>query len=335
MTSISLIGTNTAQATRLNSLNFQLQDLQRQLATQRENETLSGFGSQAFRIQDLRAEADRLNVFQENISRVTTRVDLILNATNEVSRLAQEVEESILIQTREGDVDVRTINDIAQANLRFFNDLLNTQDGARFLLAGTDTENAPFESLTNLQLRFQNEISDFLDGTQTVNDLITDINNLTPTDLGLSASLSSASGVSTQIDDNVVIDYTAQADEEGFLNILRGVALAQALTQPDPAVDVATQAEFQQVLDESVRLIREGVDQLGDINSRLGAEFSLIENIRTNNENDLRVAEIAISELEDVDTTDVVVQLQALQTQLSASFQATRIVSELSLVNFI
>jgi flagellin-like hook-associated protein FlgL len=42
-----------------------------------------------------------------------------------------------------------------------------------------------------------------------------------------------------------------------------------------------------------------------------------------------------IGQKEDADTTEVVAQIQSLQTQLQASYQVTSIISQLSLVNFI
>jgi flagellin-like hook-associated protein FlgL len=42
-----------------------------------------------------------------------------------------------------------------------------------------------------------------------------------------------------------------------------------------------------------------------------------------------------VDKIENADTTQAITELQQVQTQLQASYQVTRITSELSLVNFI
>jgi flagellar hook-associated protein 3 FlgL len=331
----SLIGRTASQNLRLRNLNLQLQDLQRQLSSQKKHASFTGFDTEAFRIQDLRATSDRISVYQNNIDRVKTRVELTLDSVTQIRDIAAEVEDSILIQTREGEVDIERINTIADANLRFLQDLLNTQDGTRNILAGTDSQTPPFESFTNLINNFDNEISDWLDGTQTVNDLFTNVENFTDTDLGLSASLSSAGSVSTRIDEQVTVDFSVLANEEGFKNIIKGLALAQAVQFPDEAVDIGTESEFHQILNQSVDYIRTGVDQLQDINARVSSELNLILGVEENNARDFNLAEGLIAEKEQIDTAEAIVNIQNLETQLTASYEVTRLTSELSLVNFL
>ena len=331
----SLLGKTASQNYRLRSLNLQMQDLQRQLSSQKKHASLTGFDTKAFRIQDLRATSDRLGTYQNNIDRVKTRVELTLDSVTQIRDIAAEVEDSILIQTREGEIDIERVNTIADVNLRFLQDLLNTQDGTRNILAGTDSQTPPFESFTNLANNFDNEVANWLDGTQTMSDLMNNVENFTDTELGMSASLSSAGSVSTKIDDQVSVDFSVLANEEGFRNIIKGLALTRAAQFPDEAVDVGTESEFHQILNRATEYIRTGMDQLEDINARVSSELNLILGVEENNKRDFNLAENLIAEEEQIDTAEVIVNIQNLETQLTASYEVTRLTSQMSLVNFL
>ncbi len=334
-TSVSLLGFTLPQSQRLQSLNTELQNLQRQLASGKKEETFSGFGTDAFRIQDLRAQAELLEQYEENTNRVQTRIEVILNTTQEINQIADQVDDSILLQTREGEVDLVSIGAVADTNLRYLQDLLNVQDGTRFLLAGTDAQNPPFQDAANLEFNFQQEINAWLAGTQTTQQTLDNIAAFTDQDLGLSAGVSAAQGVNTRIDDSVTVDYTVKANEDGFKNLIRGFALADNIRFPDPAVDIATEADFYELLDGVRGFITEGTEQVNALSVDLATENNLINNVRENNERDLSLTRSLIDEFENTDATEVIVQLQTLETQLNASYQVTTLLSDLSLVNFL
>ena len=333
--SVSLLGSSITQSGRLKSLNVELQDLQRQLASQKKHETYSGFRTDAFRIQDMHEQTSRLQVYGQNIKRVETRMNMMLDSVEQMRTLGNQIQDSILTQTREGDVNVEDINIVGDMNLSFLYDLMNVKDGDRYLLAGTDSENQPLEDINGLVESMNVEISNWLDGTQTYDQMITNIDNLSNEALGLSTTLSSAGAVTVKVDDNVNIDYSLKADEQGFKDMLKGFALAKALKQPDEAVDIGTKDEFQKLLTYTSNLVGSGVDKAKNSSYRLSSQYNLLKNIKEQNTSDTGMLQGLISDKEDADPTEVVIALQGMQSQLTASYEVTRIMSEMSLVNFL
>ncbi len=331
----SLVGKTTSQITRLKSMNFQFQELQRQLATQKKHDTFSGFGAQAIRVQDLRGESMKLNRYQENIKRVDTRMNMVLNSVEKMRTLGKQVQDVIVIQTTEGEVEIDNINNVAQANLRFFEDLLNTKDGDRFIFSGTAAELEPMENLQNLRNRMNQEVTDWLNGTQTADQLIANVEAMSDLDLGFAPQLTAAGKVTTRVDDNVDVDYTVMANEQGFKDMLKGMALAEALKFPDAAVDIGTESEFHQILNYNKNLVAGGSKSMQGSSYRLSAEFALLNNVQEQHIVEKGMTDTLIAETENVDTTDVVINIQALQTQMTASYEASNIMAQLSLVNYL
>jgi flagellin-like hook-associated protein FlgL len=70
-------------------------------------------------------------------------------------------------------------------------------------------------------------------------------------------------------------------------------------------------------------------------NGLLGIKFSTLQTVQDNHQTDAATLDKLLIEKENVDTTEVAVQIQSLQTQLSASYEVTSLVSQLSLVNFL
>lgn len=332
--SVSLMGKSSTQSMRLNSMNSQLQDLHRQLATQKKYDNISGFGTKAFRVQDLRADVDRLSVYQDNNKRVNTRMEMMMNSMDKMIETTQGIQDSVLVQTRSGEVELADINNIADTGMRFIEDLLNTSDGSRYLFGGSASQSKPMDALANMEANFEAEMDSWLDGSQSFSDMMNNIDNFTDAELGLNTDLSLAGKVTTKISDGVDVDYTALANEEGFKTVLKGVALAKAARFPDPATDVGTEEEFHMMLDEVNGFLKTGVEEMRSTSYRLGSEYNLLKDVENQNQNDMNLSESLLSEMEDADPTDTVVKIQSLQTQLTSSYEVSRIMSQLSLVNY-
>lgn len=332
--SVSLMGKSNAQTLRLQSMNGQLQDLHRQLSSQKKHEKMSGFGTQAFRVQDLRADVNRMETYQTNTHKVTTRMQMMTDSLDKMVETAQGVQDSVMIQTRDGGVEIGDINNIADTAMRFMEDLLNTSDGNRYLFAGSATGSKPMDALATMEANFKDEMTNWRNGSQTYDQMMTNINNFTDAELGLNSDLSVAGKVTTKISDGVEVNQTALANESGFKTLLKGIALAKAAEFPDESVDIGTADEFHDMMDEITIFLKEGTEDLRETGYRLGSEYSLLKSVEEQNENDINLAETLISEMEDADPTDTVVKIQSLETQLTSSYEVSRIMSQLSLVNY-
>lgn len=332
---VSFLGQSTAQQARLKSMQLSLAELQRQMTTQKKFDTYSGLGFDSLTLQKYRMEKGRVDSYLGNITDVTTRINLMSNSMTRASDVGRQLIESIETEVREGDIDLSTIKAMARDNIDFLRDLVNTNIVGRFLFAGSDSTLPPYTNTVGVDTTFQAQVSDWLDGTQTTAQLLTNANTLNANQLGFDPALGASGGVSIRIEETTEIDYTVMGNANGFDDIMRALTFIANLELPDPAVDVATKSQFHDVLDEVLDIAKRGIDTLDAANITLGSKFNLIKNIQTTHEQDKALFENLIGDIEDADTTETITKLQALQTQMTASYEVTRIVSQLSLINFI
>ncbi len=332
---ISFVGQTKAQSSRLLDLRNTLADLQRQMATQKRADTFSGLGSDAGTVQRLRTDTNTIEKYMKNIDRVSIRTKMMSDAMTEATRIGREVANSLRMQTREGEVEIEAINTVAAENLRFLQDLMNTNDNGAYLFAGNDIKNAPVENLSTLNSNIQTEMTNWLSGAQTPTQFLNNVDALSGTDMSYSNFIQSAGDIYIKVDTSVEINYTVKANGDAFKELMRGVAMAANLKQPDPSVDIATDTEFYQIYDAIITKIADATAKLDNENFDLASKDSLMGNIRERHVKDINLLKTLLSKTEDVDTSETIVKLQAVQSQLTASYEATKVVSQLTLVNFL
>lgn len=334
-TGVSFLGQSNTQISRLGEMQKSMNDLQRQLTTQKKHDDYSGFGFESLTLQRYRMDKGHLESYLSNIDSVTNRVQLMSTSLTQAGDIGRQLIESIQTQVRSGDVDINTMRTLAQDALDFFKDVVNTEVDGRYLFSGSSTTTQPIAGINNLNTDFQTQITNWLNGTTSTAQLMTDVNAMTTTDLGFDTALSSAGEVGLRIDDATEVDYTVIADGNGFDDIMRALGLMANLQAPDPATDIPTDDDLNDVLNGILVIAQRGVEAIDSASMALGSKFNLINSIQEQHQQDLALYENAIADIENADTTEVVTKIQALQTQLSASYQVTNIVSQLSLINFL
>ncbi len=332
---VSFLGQSSAQQTRLRSMQLSLAELQRQLTTQKKHETYSGVGFDSLTLQKYRMEKGRVESYLGNITDVTTRINLMSNSMTRASDVGRSLIESIETEVREGNIDLETIKTLARDNLAFLRDLVNTNIVGRYLFAGSDSKVPPYTNSNGTDTAMQAEVANWLNGTQTSSQLLTSITGYNPTQLGFDPALGSSGSVSIRIEETTEIDYTVMGNSNGFDDIMRALSFIANLELPDPATDVATLSQFHDVLEGITAIAKRGIDTLDAANTTLGSKFNLITSIQETHTQDMALYDKLIGDIENADTTETVTKIQALQTQMTASYEVTRIVSQLSLVNFL
>ncbi len=153
--------------------------------------------------------------------------------------------------------------------------------------------------------------------------------------------------VNTTIEDSGRVNYGMQANESGYLRLIRTMAAMSVETYPevrnvtDPdAADLKpaklrfdAMARRQQLeLSEAHNTERGSIEivtmELGVARASLQAASQRHTNYKTQLDN-------LLSDVETVSKEDVAMEIMALQTRLTASYQVTSMVSQLSLVNFL
>ncbi|SEP99094.1 Flagellin FlgL [Devosia sp. YR412] len=180
--------------------------------------------------------------------------------------------------------------------------------------------------------------------------------------------------VSTAVDDSSRVNYGMQANESGFLRLIRSqAALAvstypseeqvkadlepvrvAAMAQPEGPLRTAALADYDKQVQEKYRLSTGFFDGMASrqqselseshnsekgsieiVTMDIGLAQKSLENATTRHTNYKAQLENLLSDIETVSKEDVAMEILALQTRLQASYQTTSMVSKLSLVNFI
>jgi len=332
---VSFQAQSTSQIVRLNDLRAMMDDLQRQATTQKKHDSFSGFGTDSLNLLFLRNAQTMTQGYLANIDTVTNRITSMSTAMTQMSKLGNEIVSAI----GTGDIsNMAALNQLAQQNLQFVQDLLNTQADGHYLFSGSDNASQPFTNESALNSNFVNQINAWLANPAPNADttLINATDAFDASQLGLNGvGLAAAGQVTMRIDKNVDIDYTVKADQPGFKDIINALAFLANIRAPDPAAgDVATTAQFSNVLSHIGEVLSRGIRGANDENQQLAGKFNLAKNVKESHDNDLSILQKQLDNLENADPSSAIISLQALQTQLQASYQVTRIVSQMSLINF-
>lgn len=336
LTTISFLGQSKTQSTQLADLRATLNDLQRQLATQKKTDSFAGFGVDAGRVQSLRTDLNEIDAYSTNIDRAVLRTKVMSETLTEITNIANQMIDGFrLLQSGADGVDADFLRNLAGNNLQYLGDLLNTEIQGSYLFSGNDIGNAPFTNEATLNANIQAEYTTWLAGGQTPAQLLANADALTGADLGYAGTLGASGDVIAKVDDSIEINYTLKADNPGLQEIVRGIALAANLQFPNPAVDIATEAEFEQIFAGIISTLESGITALESDHNILVSKNALMTDIKERQENERNTLQSMLDDLENVDTAEIIVRLQSLETQMTASYETANLVNQLTLVNFL
>ena len=143
--------------------------------------------------------------------------------------------------------------------------------------------------------------------------------------------------VGAQVDDATRVNYGLEANESGMLRMIRAIGAMTVETYPD--ADADAKARFDAMARRQQSELSEGHNSERGSLEVLTMELAVAQ-ISLNNSADRHTNYKAqldnlLSDIETISKEDVAMEILALQTRLQASYQATSMVSQLSLVNFL
>lgn len=403
MVSVSTYGNMLDQMERLKQLQGNFSLLSYQLATQKKTNIFSGLGSDVLVSKRARADVKSLDVYQNNITLANNRIQQNLTALNEFKTQSQNLKAFFVSFSMESphqsgdyirqddpatpldlevtpigmssgdmDTDYKTMVNFANNVYDFMVDLVNRQDGDRYLFAGADTLNKPFDDNGLLQSQMDTAITNWKNegGPNSIStaDLIADLKDrsassgnpdaFTDTVVGFNSALSSGSAgkVNARINDVSEVDYTSLGNSQGIRDIMVGVSFLKSMSlapiadvyaepytygdmpiqQGAPGATLEEQLEnFNAVFQEVSNMITGGIRQIEQEIVHLETARVRLNDASKVNAQQINMAKDIIGNVEDVDLNEVAVKISSLQTSLQASYQVTAMMQEMSLVNFI
>ncbi len=357
MTMVSTLGQTLDQVERLKILNLQVATYQTQLATGKKTNLFKGLETQVITSERARADFQKLDQYSSNITTANRRIKMMTTALEKIKEQAGNVVNAIQIQTQEGEFEIDSVRGLAANVIDFVKDLINEKDGDRYLFGGSDTLSQPLTDTGTLDTYVQTQINNWINGTIDTDQLIAsygDRTQLNDSTMGYSAQLSggTAKKVFVRVDETTELDYTVFANDDGLRDIVASVDMLKKLTESldvvsldpnDPPGTVtapgATQKEqndnFFQVFNDLAAKINNALDRIDLLEYDIGNVQAQIAQIGQNYKQEKVILQGTISDVEDVDINEVAVKLNALATQLQASYQVTGFVQQLSLANFL
>ena len=331
---ISFLAQSQSQINRINETKRMMDDLQRQISTQMKYDTLAGFGVDTTRVLSLRAEKVQTDTYLNNIDTFKRRVKMMNDNMQQALDMCRKFMEGMQSYQASSAQDVDIMKTVATQGLYLMRDIANQEMDGRYLFAGSATNVAPVYDLGTLNISAQFQVTNWLNGTNTTNQMNTNIDGLTSAQLGFDLGLTNAGAVTMTIDKDFDVDYTVIADKSGMDQIMRGLSLAANMTYPS-STDTPTQTDVQGVLDHIKTMIQDGMDKLQHSMNVLNSKINLVDSMEDTQKTDRDTLLSQLDDMEHVDSAEAIVKLQSVQTQLNASYQITKIVSQMSLVNFL
>ncbi len=371
---ISTLGQALDQISRLKTQQRSMDLLSTQLNTGKKTQQFSGLGGDAILSQRARANISALDTYTTNIKVTERRIQLMNSSMTQVTKQAESVLSAMQLALQNGDYpELSALQDMASDAYDYIVDMINSQDGDRYLFAGADasvkpvTKNGLMETfmgefvpdetdLTNPPLVSSAAVGSWGDGTITTEQFIESYHSANETLLGYSGSLSSGSAgkVSSRVSGSTEIDYTVLANNEGIKQILTALSVLKSLppvefapgalndptatTLPEdiaPFPPAAKQENFYKVIEDLRTTLNSGLDNLETESFKLAQVQARLNNIKTSHAQEVNTLKSVVADVENVDTTEVAAKITQLQVQIEASYQVTALTSQLTLVNFL
>jgi hypothetical protein len=145
------------------------------------------------------------------------------------------------------------------------------------------------------------------------------------------------SSIQARVDDSQTVNYGAQANESGTLNLVRSLAVLSI--QNFDASDPNTQGKFDAVASRNIdRLSTSHNADPGSIQMltiELNNAQVQVGDIKSRHTDYSAQLQSMLSDIETIPNEQVAASILALQTRLQATYQTTSLVAQLSLVNYI
>lgn len=374
MANISTLGQALDQISRLKTQTSYLDLLTTQITTGKKSQTFAGLGIDALQSKRARADISSLETYINNIKNANRRINLMQNSIEDLKNQTQNISTSLTIAVQEGDYpDLETIKELAKNTYDFILDVMNTQDGDRYLFSGADSSTKPINDtglfqgflgdfipdssdLTNPPLTASGVVGQWGDGSITTDQFIASYQGVSETIMGYSNSLTTdtAGKVYARVDDTAEFDYTVLADTDGMkdiliaLNVLKSIPPVEyapgALNDPTattiagdtpPNPPAEKQENFFQVINDLAAMMNNAVNNLSQEGFKLAQTQAQITLVKQSHEYEINTLKNVVGDVEDIDLTEAAAKIQTLQVQLEASFRVTALVSELSLARFL
>jgi flagellar hook-associated protein 3 FlgL len=351
---VSTLGQMLDNTHRLRLIQGQMADLQTQLSSGKKSQNFAGLGSDGIISQRTRVTLTQMEVYQSNITTGVARIKQTDQTIAELREQAENMADFMAGEQQNGSIDFEKIKSYIDSTLPYIRELLNTKDDDnRYALGGADSFTPPMSDTGAHEAYMASLMTDWRAGTITTDQLIANYSTTPETTMGYSASLSSnqVRNVYIRADINVDVDYTTLANSSGIKDILNGMAIIKgldidkiALETGDNPATVKTapgstsdeqKLNFFKLYEDAIKRINSGINELEKETVKLQKAQLTLETISEGHKLDRANLEGALAGIENSDTSEIAVRISGLQIQMTAAYQVTALMGNLSLANYL
>lgn len=318
-----------------NAIQREMTALQQQIATGVKSANYKGYNVDSLRLQNARIELTSIEQYIFNGTSSQSKIGQMLLGLEEIETQTGIAQDAISLLPQKGDVDIDNLVNLSSNAKDLVQNLINTKIGNDYIFAGSDINNAPLGNTNDLSSRVQSQMSQWLNGTITADELLSNIDSYTDSQIGYTLGVQSSTKVLVRADDNFEVDYTVKANEQGLKDIIVGLTAISEIKFPEEGVDVATRDDFFKIIDTVAQRLQTGINDLRSAQIKLASADAAIGKKLQNLQTDQGYLQTTVENIQAIDPAEAVVRFQSLQTTLEASFQATSIISSLSLARLL
>lgn len=279
-----------------------LNEGQLQVSSGRKSESFAGIARETRQLVNVEASHIRITQYMENNKLVDQRLETMETSVAQIFDVLTQFKELLVNGLNANNATELAMPIQAQGFLDEITALLNVQDDGRYLFAGSRTDTQPVDQSA-------------LPASYTV-----------PTADGEAAAYyqGDTEQFSVRADESFTVDYGANAGEQGFERTIRALDVIIKAAPGDRAA-----------MEHALGIVNDALVDVSDIRTRIGTSRQALENVNRRHDDYLLFAEKKISDIEAVDVTKVITQMNADQIAVEASYTVIGRLSQLNLTSFL
>ncbi len=303
MTVISTLSQQNLALQGFQQMQSQQTILEQEISTGLKSTSFAGIAKDAAPLINLQAQVSQQQSYVDTITTVGTRMSTMSTALQDIQTQVSKFAASA--SGTAYNTTYPTIQEQAKSLLSIVGDDLNTQDGTRYVFSGGATSSPAFSPNT-----LQNPAQ---------------LGSLSTSYYGGDNTISKAT-----IDNGVSVNYGITANNPAITKLVDALNFF-ANSPPLSASNTTDAANVATATNE----LSTGLTALQDLQGNLALQQDQLNSRQTALQTSLSLANTTISNLESVDSSTAITQLNTLQTQLQSSYQAVSIIQSLSLATYL
>lgn len=283
------------------------------------------------------------------------KMETIANSLASVRNSTQDFMELVISNTSRKSATASTLQMEAKAKMDAIAQALNVSFDGEYLFSGTTSSEQPLQSFSKVNPNTgwspESAVQSVLGGGITsladanakialVDEIFSSTHTADPsknfegTFYGGTPEVDGSGNPNGRViarpDENTIIEYGIQANDEPFKDILKGMAMLAAID----TFDIADNDAYKQWVSTAAGSIQKGLDGIITSEAKLGGEQNKVSKILDRHADKMIILNNRVVSLEYVDPYEAQAQMASLETQLQATYSTTARLSRLTFLDY-